>query len=139
MRSSKPILLIEDNTVDALAVMHTLADLKVANRIIHTRSGKTALEHLKNPENEKPCIILLDLGLPDISGIEFLKTIRNDRQLGQIPVIVLTASEDEHDILESFQLSVAGYVVKRSGYNDLMDIFKTINLYWTLSELPVGG
>lgn len=138
MRNSKPILLIEDDDIDVLSVSRALADLKVTNEIIHKHNSEEALEYLKNHANEKPCIILLDLGLPKIDGIEFLKILRSDQTLENITVVVLTALKDEHNILETFQLSVAGYIVKKPGYNDLLEMLKTVNTYWTLSEMPTG-
>jgi DNA-binding NarL/FixJ family response regulator len=101
--------------------------------------GEEALEYLRNDSNEKPCVILLDLNMPRMSGIELLKIIKADDELKKIPVVVLTTSKDEQDIISSFQLSVAGYVLKSVDYKKFVEAIGTVNLYWTVSELPDGG
>ena len=83
-----------------------------------------------------PCIILLDLNTPRMNGIEFLKIIKNDKKYKKIPVIVLTTSREERDKVDSFELGVAGYMVKPVDYLQFVEVIKTIHLYWTLSELP---
>ena len=139
MRNMKPILLVEDDSVDAMAVKRALEDLKVANQLVHTANGEEALEYLRDKGNQKPCIILLDLNMPKMNGIEFLRIVKADEELKKIPVIVLTASEDEQDIVESFKLSVAGYIVKSVDNKKFVEVIKVINLYWVLSELPKVG
>jgi len=136
MRSSKPILLVEDDNVDATTVRRALKDLNVPNGIIHQLDGEDALEYLRSSDNKKPCVILLDLNMPRMNGIDFLKIIKNDDELKQIPVIVMTASKDERDKMDSFEFSVAGYIIKSSDYKKFMESLKILNLYWTLSELP---
>ena len=138
MRNSKPILLIEDDIADAMAVETMLADLKVNNQVIWKRSALQAIEFLKNNKDKKLALILLDLTLPDINGIEFLRTARNESILQKTPVVVLTVSNDEQAIVESFELSIAGYFVKKSKYENFKEIIDTIDRYWTFSELPCG-
>ena len=91
---------------------------------------------LKNSENEKPGIILLDLNMPKMNGVEFLKIAKKDDNLKKIPVVVLTTSKEEQDKVDSFNLGVAGYMVKPVDYRKFVEVVKTIDLYWTLSELP---
>ena len=136
MRNFKPILLVEDDTVDTMTVKRALSDLKVINPLVHTSNGEEALEYLKNEANERPCIILLDLNMPKMNGIEFLKATKHEDIIKRIPVVVLTTSKDDQDIIESFKLSVAGYMVKTVDYKKFVEIIRTVNLYWTLSELP---
>jgi len=136
MRNMKPILLVEDDTVDAMTVKRALKDIKVTNGLPHVANGEEALEYLRGQGNKKPCIILLDLNMPKMSGIEFLKIVKEDEELKKIPVIVLTTSQDERDKIESFKLSVAGYIVKPADYKKFVEVVMTIKLYWTLSELP---
>lgn len=136
MRSFKPILLVEDDRVDAMTVQRALKDINVTNRLDITNNGEEALAFLRNPENEKPGIILLDLNMPKMNGIEFLKVAKNDADLKKIPVIVLTTSKEEQDKVDSFNLGVAGYMVKPVDYLKFVEVIKTINLYWTVSELP---
>ena len=99
-------------------------------------NGEKALEYLKDENTEKPCLVLLDLNMPRMNGIEFLEIIKRDDNLKKIPVIVLTTSNEEKDKIESFRLSVAGYMVKPIDYQQFVEMIKTINIYWTTSELP---
>jgi len=139
MRSSKPILLVEDDRVDAMMVKRALDELKVTNQLVHLSSGKEALGHLKNPDNEKPCLILLDLRMPQANGIEFLKRVKADERLKSIPVVVLTSSTEERDVIETFSLGIAGYILKPVDYKNFVEAMRTVALYWTLSELPEDG
>jgi len=139
MRSSKPILLVEDDKVDVMTVKRALKDLNIKNRLVNTANGEEALEYLKNNGNKKPCIILLDLNMPKMNGIEFLQIVKADDSLKEIPVIVLTTSSQQQDIAESFKLSIAGYIVKSVDYAEYTEAINTINLYWTLSKLPSNG
>ncbi len=139
MRNSKPILLVEDDLVDAMTVKRALKDLKVTNPLGHTLNGEEALEYLRNDSNKKPCVILLDLNMPKMNGIELLKIIKTDDVLKRVPIVVLTTSQDAQDKFETFGLSVAGYIVKPADYKKFVEAMRTINIYWTLSELPDGG
>ena len=138
MRNSKPILLVEDDSVDVMMVKRALKDLNVANLLVHTPNGKEAFEYLTGEGNERPCIILLDLNMPRMNGVELLKIIKADDVLKKIPVVVLTTSRDTHDKVETFGLSVAGYIVKPTDYKKFVEAMRTIDIYWTLSELPDG-
>jgi len=137
--SKKPILFVEDDHVDAMTVKRAFKDLKVTNPLAHTINGEQALEYLRNERNRKPCVILLDLNMPKMNGIEFLKIAKADDALRKIPVVVLTTSREENDIVESFDLSVAGYIVKPVDYKKFVEAIRTIDVYWTLSELPDRG
>ena len=139
MQSSRPILLVEDDNVDAMMVKRAFKELKVANELVHTTNGEEALQYLTNESNIKPCVILLDLIMPKMNGIEFLKIVKANEILKSIPVIVLTTSKEEQNIVESFELSVAGYIVKSVDNKKFAETIKTINLYWILSELPCVG
>jgi len=138
MRNSKPILLVEDDSVDAMTVKRAFKDLKVLNSLVHTTNGEEALAYLRDESNKKPCVILLDLNMPKMNGIEFLKIVKADDALKKIPVVVLTTSKEESDIVDSFKLSVAGYIVKPVDYKKFVEAIRAIELYWTLSELPDG-
>jgi len=138
MRSSKPILLVEDDRVDTMTVRRALKDLKVTNQLICTTNGEEALEYLRDESKKKPCVILLDLNMPKMNGIEFLKIAKGKEELKRVPVIVLTTSREEQDVVESFNLSVAGYIVKPTDYKKFVEAIRVVELYWTLSELPKG-
>jgi len=136
MRGNKPILLVEDDQVDIMTVQRALKELKVTNRLDIAGDGEQALAHLRDQKNKKPCVILLDLSMPRMNGIEFLKVAKKDEKLRKIPVVVLTSSKEEQDKVDSFDLGVAGYIVKPVAYHDFIEGMKTIDMYWTLSELP---
>ena len=139
MRNSKPILLIEDDDVDVMTVERVFRDLKIANQLVSTSNGEQALEYLRTNGNKKPCVILLDLNMPKMNGTEFLKIVKTDEALKKIPVVVLTTSSQQQDVVESFKLGAAGYMVKSVDYGKFVETIRTINLYWTLSELPSNG
>ena len=136
MRNTKTVLLVEDDTIDAMTVRRAFRDLKLSNTLTHRINGEEALEYLRGPDVGMPCVILLDLNMPRMNGIEFLKVIKQDDRLKSIPVIVLTTSNEECDVVESFRSCVAGYIVKPVDYKKFVEAIRTIDLYWTLSELP---
>ncbi|MGD8787130.1 MAG: response regulator [Phycisphaerales bacterium] len=139
MQNSKPILLVEDDSLDVMTVKRALKDLRVTNELVHAGNGEEALEYLKDDSNKKPYIVLSDLNMPKMDGIEFLKTVKSDETLKNIPVVVLTTSKAEDDIAESFKLGVDGYMVKSSDYDKFLEIIRAVTLYWILSELPPIG
>ncbi len=136
MRNTRSILLIEDDHVDIMTVERAFSDLKLANRLVQANGGNEALEYLRNEDNEKPCLILLDMNMPKMNGIEFLRILKSNESLKGIPVITLTTSKKTQDIIESFKLGVAGYIVKLVDYKKFVEAVRIIDLYWTLSELP---
>ena len=136
MRSTKPILLVEDDEVDQMTVQRALREIHVTNRLDIVGNGEEALAFLKDPVHDRPGIILLDLNMPRMNGVEFLKLVKADPDLREIPIVVLTSSREEQDRVESFKLSVAGYMVKPVDYRQFVEVVRTIDLYWTLSELP---
>ena len=101
MRNCQPILLVEDDTIDAMTVKRAFKELKVINPLAHALNGEDALAYLRQGEGENPCVILLDLNMPKMNGVEFLKVAKDDPSLKKIPVVVLTTSNEERDI-ESF-------------------------------------
>jgi CheY-like chemotaxis protein len=130
--------LVEDDRVDAMTVERALKDLDVTNLLVHTLDGEEALEYLTGEGNKRPCITLLDLNMPRMSGIEFLKIVKADDELKKIPVVVLTTPKNEQDVIDSFKFGVAGYIVKPINYKKFVEAMRTINIYWTVSELPDG-
>ncbi len=136
MKKSHSILLVEDDRIDVLAVKRALKDIGASNPLNVVGNGEEALAFLRNATNEIPAIILLDLNMPKMNGLEFLTVIKQDERLKRIPAIVLTTSSEEQDRIDSFNLSVAGYIVKPVNYTQFAEVFKTIHLYWMLSEVP---
>jgi CheY-like chemotaxis protein len=136
MRSTKPILLVEDDRVDVMTVRRALRDIKVTNPLDIASDGEEALAYLRDPDRVRPCIILLDLNMPRMNGIEFLRAIKAHPVRKRIPVIVLTTSRDDGDKVDSFNLGVAGYMVKPVDYGQFVEMMRMVDLYWTISELP---
>jgi len=136
MQNSRPILLVEDDEVDAMRVKRALKDLKIANPLVRSTNGEEALEHLRSEANEKPCVILLDVNMPKMSGPELLKVVKGDEALKKIPVIFFTPSVIEKGADEIFNLGAAGYVGKFVSNKEFVDALKIISPY-CLGELPV--
>ncbi len=134
--ANRPILLVEDDQVDAMTVKRALKELHVTNPLVHEDNGEAALARLRDPEGQKPCIILLDLNMPVMSGIELLRVVKEDEQLKGIPVVVLTTSAEQEDKVSSFNLGVAGYMAKPVDYRQFVEVMRSINTYWTISEMP---
>ena len=136
MLKPKPILLVEDDSVDAMTVKRAMRDLQVDHSVIHTVNGEEAIKYLTSPDTEKPFVILLDLNMPKMNGIEFLKVMKTHPELKTIPVIVLTTSKERRDVLDSFELGASGYMVKPVDYSKFVEILSKIMIYWSASELP---
>jgi len=136
MQTLRPILLVEDDNVDAMTVKRALKDLHIDNTLVHSLNGEDALRYLAETDKAKPLLILLDLNMPKMNGLEFLKVIKANRHLKPIPVIVLTTSKEKRDVLESFELGAAGYMVKPVDYARFVEIISTVVMYWKSSELP---
>jgi CheY-like chemotaxis protein len=133
---SRPILLVEDDVVDVRTVQRAFKELRVTNRLDTAGNGEEALTFLRDPRHERPSLILLDLNMPKMNGVEFLRIVKQDDTLKTIPVVVLTTSREEQDIVDSFRLSVAGYMIKPVDYRQFVEVVRTIQLYWTVSETP---
>jgi CheY-like chemotaxis protein len=131
----KPILLVEDDQVDVMTVKRALKEIKVTNPVVNLENGEEALKYLHDPESDKPCIILLDLNMPIMNGIEFLQLVKQDALLKRIPVVMLTTSEEQQDKINSFDLGVAGYMAKPVDYRQFVEVMRTIDAYWTISEV----
>ena len=136
MQSNDPILIVEDDMVDAMTVKKALKDLMVSNDIIHTTNGEEALDYLNNPANPRPCIILLDINMPKMNGIEFLKEAKSREDFSLTPVVMLTTSTSDRDMVESFNLNVASYIVKPVDHKQLVDTVKTVEAFWRLGRVP---
>ena len=142
MTQAKPVnlLLVEDDDVDVMGIQRALQSLKVSNPITVARDGVEALECLRG-ENSKekicrPYIILLDLNMPRMGGIEFLDEIRADSELKKSVVFVLSTSSADEDIIDAYDHNVAGYIVKTDPLNSFVDAVRLIDYYWTIVELP---
>lgn len=128
------ILLIEDDTIEIMKLERTVSKLEVNHKITQAKNGEAALEFL-NSDNRLPDIILLDLNMPRMSGIEFLKILKEDDKLRYLPTIVLTTSENRVDLLECYKVGIAGYVIKPLKYEDYEYKLKRVLEYWDINEL----
>ena len=133
MNDNAPVLLVEDDEVDVMTVRRALRDLAVTNPLHLAGDGEEAL-HVLRDDGLLPGLILLDINMPRMNGIEFLREIKADPTLKRIPVVVLTTSKEESDRFEAFGLSVAGYMIKPADYQQFVELMRTINLYWTTCE-----
>src|SRR5574340_349916 len=135
--TNKPILLVEDDQVDVMTVKRALKEIHVTNPVVNMENGEEALKFLRDLKSEKPCIILLDLNMPIMNGIEFLQIAKHDAQFKRIPVVVLTTSEEQQDKVSSFDLGVAGYMAKPVDYRQFVEVMRTIDAYWTVSPIEL--
>ena len=136
MHKSRPLLLVEDDQIDARTVRRALEELGISDSMVHLTSGEAAMDYLRSAVNKTPCLILLDLSMPRMNGIEFLREIKGDLALRRIPVVVLTTSTEDRDVLGTFEHSVAGYMVKPFNYQKFVLTLRAITEYWSLSVLP---
>lgn len=137
------ILLVEDNPDDLDLTLHALRSDKVANRIEVARDGEEALDYFfrrgqfaERPEESQPSLVLLDLKLPKVDGLEVLRAIKNDSRLRAIPVVVLTSSKEERDMVMSYQLGVNSYIQKPVDFNQFRETVKQLGLYWLVVNQP---
>jgi CheY-like chemotaxis protein len=130
------ILLVEDDDIDAIIVERAFSKLKIANPIIRAKDGITALELLRNKTVANPYIILLDLNMPRMGGLEMLHELRNDKQLNSSVVFVLTTSKDDEDKTAAYSKNIAGYILKERLQNNFSDLVQLLDHYWRIVELP---
>ena len=131
------ILLVEDDDVDVMNVRRAFEKGHIANPLFVAGSGIEALEMLRGSEiPPERRLVLLDLNMPKMNGIEFLTELRKDPGLHRVPVVVLTTSNDERDKVDTFDLNVAGYLVKPVTFGNFVDLMVMLNKYWTLVEMP---
>ena len=142
----KPILLVEDDIVDAMTVTRALKELNVQNELVHTTDGKKALEYLRTPGNAQPCVIFLDLNMPEMNGIEFLQIIKAKGILKEIPVVILAASSEEKNIVETFadfdrqeKKRILLEVIQKIKVNSLDEVHLFLSLPRKISLLPTGA
>jgi len=146
MNEFKTILLAEDNPNDVELTLAAFAQQNLANHVVVVNDGVEALEFLHykgqfvNRRKENPAVILLDIKMPRMDGIDVLRVIRNEPALKRIPVVMLTSSREEHDLIRSYELGVNAYVVKPVDFKDFMDAVKQLGIFWALiNELPPDG
>lgn len=131
------ILLVEDDEVDVMNVRRAFKKNNIGNPLWVAGNGLEGLEMLRGPEMPRERrLILLDLNMPRMNGIEFLRELRADPELALTPVVVLTTSDDERDRVDAYNLNVAGYILKPVTFVSFVEAMATLNKYWTLVEMP---
>ncbi len=142
MNVLRPILLVEDNPNDVELTLIALEKTRLANPVVSLRDGEEALQYLRREgqwadrAEENPAVILLDKKLPKIDGHEVLKEVRGDESLKRIPVVMLTSSREESDLLRSYDLGVNAYVVKPVAFDDFMAAINDLGMFWAVLNEP---
>lgn len=136
MRDNRPLLLVEDDVVDAMVIRRAFEDLRLHYPLIHMTNGEEAIAHLQDEANEKPGLILLDLNMPKMGGLEFLERVKSHPLLKTIPVLALTTSDNASDINASFELGANGYFIKPTNYQQSVEVIRAVTTYWMLSRTP---
>lgn len=136
------ILLVEDSPQDAELSIEALREYNLANEIDHVRDGEEALDYLhcrgrfEGRDSGRPAVVILDLKMPKVDGLEVLRQIRADAELRTMPVVVMTSSKEEQDIVRSYELGTNAYVVKPVNFKDFVDAVKLVGGFWALLNEP---
>jgi len=139
------ILMVEDDQRDVELTLTALGEYNLTNEVVVTRDGKEALDYLYSRGNftgrtsENPAVVLLDLKLPKIDGLEVLQQIKSDEKLKMIPVVVLTSSREERDMVASYKLGVNAYVVKPVDFHEFVNAIKELGVFWAIIKEPPPG
>ena len=136
------ILMVEDDPRDVELTLTALEDYKLANEVVVCRDGQEALDYLysrgkfSDRVNENPAVILLDLKLPKVDGLEVLQQVKSDERLRMIPVVMLTSSNEERDMMQSYKLGVNAYVVKPVDFHEFVNAVKELGVFWAVINQP---
>ena len=145
MSELKRILLVEDDPKDVKLTLTGLAEYNLANEVVVARDGEEALDYLyhrgnhQTRSNGNPAVILLDLKLPKVDGFEVLQQVRADENLKMIPVVVLTSSNEERDLVQSYKLGVNAYIVKPVDFHQFVNAVKDLGGFWAVLNVPPPG
>ncbi|MBN1547809.1 MAG: response regulator [Syntrophaceae bacterium] len=145
MNRSKKILLVEDDPNDEELTITSMEKYHVCNDIIVAHDGEEALDYLfrrgkyQGVSGGNPCLVLLDLNLPKVQGLEVLRQIREDEKLKMIPVVVLTSSREDKDLAESYRIGINAYVVKPVDFHEFVEAVKNLATFWCLTNEPPPG
>jgi len=139
--TNRPILLVEDNPSDIKLTQRAFAKTNIANELVVAEDGQAALDYLfSDADRELPAVVLLDLKLPRVDGLEFLRRIRADQRTRLLPVVVLTTSKEERDMIESYSLGANSYVRKPVSFSEFSAAVAQLGVYWlALNQVPPAG
>lgn len=132
------LLIVDDDDIDAMALKRALHKLKLLNPLYRARDGIEAMELLRSGQLPKPYIILLDINMPRMNGLEFLEVLRADPELTPTVVFILTTSKSDEDIMAAYREHVAGYLLKQRVDSDFMQVISLLDHYWRIIELPTA-
>jgi two-component system response regulator len=136
------ILLVDDSPQDTEMALHALQEYQLANEVVALRDGAEALDYLYRREafagssHADPTVILLDLKMPRVDGLEVLRQLKNDPVLRTIPVVIMTSSREEQDLVKSYQLGVNAYVVKPLNFHEFVEAVKVVGAFWMVLNEP---
>jgi DNA-binding response OmpR family regulator len=139
------ILMVEDDPRDVELTLTALAEYNLTNEVVVIHDGEQALDYLyrrgnyKARNNENPAVLLLDLKLPKVDGLEVLQQVKSDETLKMIPVVVLTSSREERDMVASYKLGVNAYVVKPVDFHEFVNAIKELGMFWAIVNEPPPG
>lgn len=139
------ILMVEDDPKDVELTLTALEEYNLANEVIVVEDGEQALDYLycrgsfKMRSSENPAVMLLDLKLPKVDGLEVLQQVKSDENLQMIPVVVLTSSREEKDMVASYKLGVNGYVVKPVDFHEFVNAIRELGVFWAVINQPPPG
>jgi DNA-binding response OmpR family regulator len=139
------ILIVEDDPKDLELTLTALEEYNLANEVVVTRDGEEALDYLycrgnfKMSSGDNPAVIMLDLKLPKVNGFEVLQQIKSDEKLKMIPVVVLTSSREDKDMVASYKLGVNAYVVKPVDFHEFVNAIKELGVFWAVINEPPPG
>jgi CheY-like chemotaxis protein len=140
MENAVTLLIVEDDEIDLMGIKRALKELRIKNPTIRAKDGVEALEILRGENGheklQKPYIILLDLNMPRMDGVQFLQAIRDDEALKKSVVFVLTTSDTDEDITSAYTHNVAGYIVKSDAKDSFREAMNMLDIYWTIVQLP---
>jgi len=142
MPNIKRILLAEDNELDMELTLTALQEYNLANEVVCVRDGAEALDYLyqrgeyANCGNGLPVVVILDLKMPKVDGLQVLQQMKNDSMLRQVPVVMLTSSREEQDLVQSYKLGVNAYVVKPVDFQKFVDSIKQLGFFWAILNEP---
>jgi two-component system, response regulator len=139
------ILLAEDSPEDSELILEALREFRIGNEVLHVKDGAEALDYLyrrgafADYGQGQPAVIMLDIKMPRLDGIEVLKRVKGDPELKRIPVVIMTSSREEQDLLNSYNLGASAYVVKPLKFSELMEAVKTLGAFWAIINEPPPG
>lgn len=145
MADLRPILLVEDSPRDLELTLAALGKCNLANEIVVARDGAEALEYLRregpheNRAQGEPAVVLLDLKLPKVDGLEVLEQVKSDAALRHVPIVMLTSSREERDVVQSYELGVNAFVVKPVDFGEFFEAIRDLGVFWAILNEPAPG